>query len=119
MYRRHDLGHNRVEVGVRESRPDILLNPVVWRRIGNIDIVCLAGTAGDDATIGVSDNRPGIPRSGEIAVHVAVRVDGYPRGPRVNAIVIVVGWRSSSSLTMSRSYGRPSYGYSKEARDSA
>jgi len=89
---RHRTLLDRVEVGVGEGLLDTLLNPVVWRRIGNVGRVCPAGTAGedaDDATIGVSDDRPRIPGGGESAVLVGVRVDGYPHGRRANAVVVV------------------------------
>ena len=79
VYRCHDLGCDRVEVGVGEGLLDTLLNPVVWRRIGNVSTVCLASTTGedaDDATLGVGDDRPGIPGGGKSAILIAVRVDG-------------------------------------------
>jgi len=79
VYLCHDLGRDRAELGIGKCLFDTLVNPVVWRRIRHIGRVFLAGTAGEDAnnaTIGVSDNRPGIPKGGESAVLATVRVVG-------------------------------------------
>ena len=87
-----NLGRGRIKVRVGESLLDTLLDPVVWRRIGNIGRVCLASATREDAkdaTIGVSDDRPRIPGGGESTVLVAVRVDGYLHGRRANVVIAV------------------------------
>jgi hypothetical protein len=87
-----DQVRDRVEVGVGEGLLDTLIEEVVCRHIGNVSRVSLAGTAGEhaeDATVGVTDDRPGVPGGGESAVLVTVGVDGDLHRRRVNGIILI------------------------------
>ena len=58
-------------VEVREGHLDTLLNPAIWRCIGNISSIgqaCTTSEDPNDVTIGVSNNRPGISMGREGAI---------------------------------------------------
>ena len=57
-----------VEVGVGEGLLDTLIKEVIWRCIGNIRSLGRASTTGkhsDNAIVGISNDRPGVPEARE------------------------------------------------------
>lgn len=58
---------------------DTLVEEVVWQHIGNVSRVSLAGTTGkhqaNNVTVGITNNRPGVPGGRESTILVTPGVD--------------------------------------------
>ena len=83
MYWYHDLGPGQVgdwvKVGAGGRLLDTLVEEVVWQHIGNVSRVSLAGTTGkhqaNNVTVGITNNRPGVPGGRESTILVTPGVD--------------------------------------------